>query len=174
MSEVETDQSNGQVVPDLPDDDDPADLILLTEASRRFHIRRDTLLYRSSNNGSPRIYKRLGRSYVSEAEMEKQPPVDEQKSARGYKRPDVAARNKLKRKYTKRGTTPNVVSPRTEEEQNLERHICYAFGRVQAWLDIYATGIGIAPSVFTERVGQLLQGPQGGSTLGASAKLSGV
>src|SRR5580765_2226613 len=108
---------------------EPNDLLPLSDAAREFNIRRDTLQYRIDHNGLPSYKRMVGereRVFVSRADMEKQPPVDETKSARGVKRPDVAERNRIKRKYTKKGTVDVSSSKEkasTEEEQALERHI---------------------------------------------------
>jgi len=160
-------------------DPEPTDLIPTNEASERYNIRKDTLKYRIDHNRLPAYKKEIdGKevTFVSVADMEQQPPVDPKYRARAQKRPDVAERNKLKRKYEKKGQT-DVSKPQEEtyvevEDQQLERHICYAFGRVQAWLDIYAGGIGASPSVFANRVGKLLQSAESGGSLGIGIKLS--
>jgi hypothetical protein len=159
----------------------PADLIPLAHAARKYNFQPYTLKYRG-DHGKLTLYKKQAgsreRLFVSEAEMANQPPVDENKTARGFKRPDVGKRNKAERRLkqiNKRGQKRNVSShekettTQAENEQTLERHLCYAFGRVQAWLDIYAGSIGAAPS--TNRVGELLQSSEGGSALGVGSGL---
>ena len=161
-------------------DPEPTDLILTKVASERYAIRQDTLLYRIKHNKLPAYKKEINGKevlLVSVADMEQQPPVDPKYHGRQpQKRPDVAERNKLKRKYVKKGQS-DVSSPEEEtyveaQDQQLERHICYAFGRVQAWLDIYAGGIGASPSVLANRVGKLLQSAESGGSLGIGIKLS--
>lgn len=148
-------------------------LITVKQASQQFHIREDTLKYRIAHNKLPGFIKTgpTGKdtTFVRLSDMENQPPVDPKYRSRAEKKQPT-------RKYNKKGQT-DVSKPQEEtyveaQDQQLERHVCYAFGRVQAWLDIYAGGIGTSPSVFANRVGKLLQSSESGGSLGIGIKLS--
>lgn len=60
------------------------------------------------------------------------------------------ARVKHKRKYTKKGRKENEISSQEE------KHIAYAIGHCETWLQIYADSVRIPRTSFTSRVARAL------------------
>lgn len=169
---------------------EPDDLIPLGDAAEKYGFRYATLTYRIAHGSLTGYKKKRARGeqgpaaklFVSEADMKNQPPVTN--STLGRKRPDVAARyqtagKRPRKPYTRKGVNTNGNAGTQINEQTIEdaaaqafdRHLCYAFGRVQAWLDIYASSISAPAAVLAGGVGRLLQNAESGSPLGSVPKL---
>lgn len=151
---------------------EPKDLMLLTEASEKYGIDTTTLVHRSEHaKGDLRIvlYRRVvgnrARVYVSEAAMKTQ-PKPKSYAPRKPKPPMGIAKQQEEKTPSDKTKKKEEDLAAFDERLAIERHTAYAFGRIEAWLDIYADSCGIPKALLAGRVGELLRTSQGGRILG--------